>query len=266
MAEATGPFQPIDIELVRDFVARTKFATIIYTDKTGSTNDDAYKVLGDPTFAGATFVADEQTAGKGRKTGRRWISPPLTALLFTTILPVTVPATDLWAVPFWVAMAVAEGIRRACGVNVEMRWPNDLFARDRKVAGILCISRVNGATAHVGCGVGINCARPQGYGAAGIEPPPGYLTDIARRVSRELVLAETLNAFHRRLPALRAPETVAATYAERAGLIGSRYRVRMDIDGALFEGIARGIGPDGALRLDVNGTERLVAMADARRV
>src|SRR6185312_13598754 len=101
---------------------------------------------------------------------------------------------------------------------------------DRKVGGILCISRVSGETAHVACGVGINGARPTGYGAAGIEPPPGYLIDIARRVSRELVLAETLTAFHRRLPALRAPATIAATYAERAGLSGSRYRVRMDID------------------------------------
>lgn len=266
MAEATAPFRPIDIELVREYVANTRFATIIYTDKTGSTNDDAYKLLGNPQFAGATFVADEQTAGKGRKLGRRWIAPPGTALLFTTILPLTLPATELWAVPFWVAMAVADGIRRACGVNIEMRWPNDLFARDRKVGGILCISRIVGDVAQVGCGVGINGARPSGYGAAGIEPPPGYLTDIARRVSRELVLAEILTAFNRRLPGLRAPATIAATYAERAGLIGTRYRVRMDIDGALYEGIARGLGPDGALRLDINGTEKLIALADARRV
>ncbi len=266
MAEAGPPFRPIDIELVRDFVDGTRFSNIIYTEKTGSTNDDAFKVLGQPQYAGTTFVADEQTAGKGRKSGRRWIAPPGTALLFTTILPLTLPTSDLWAVPFWAALGVAEGIRRSCAVNIDLRWPNDLFVRDRKVGGILCISRVMGDVAHVGCGIGINGARPVGYGASGIEPPPGYLLDVARRVSRELILTETLNAFHRRLPALRSPETIAGTYAERAGLLGARYRVRMDIDGALFEGTARGLGPDGALRLEVGGTERLIALADARRV
>jgi BirA family transcriptional regulator, biotin operon repressor / biotin---[acetyl-CoA-carboxylase] ligase len=266
VAEASPPFLPIDIELVRDFVHNTRFANIIYTEKTGSTNDDAFKVLGQAQYAGTTFVADEQTAGKGRKLGRRWIAPPGTSVLFTTILPLTVPASELWAVPFWVALAVADGIRRSCAVNVDLRWPNDLFVRNRKVGGILCISRVSGDLAHVGCGVGINGAPPRGYGAAGIEPPPGYLLDVARRVSRELVLSEILVAFNRRLAALRSPSTIASTYAERAGLIGSRYSVRMDIDGALFEGTARGLGPDGALRLEVGGSERLIALADARRV
>lgn len=267
MAEVTAPFRPLDVELVRDAVDDTRFATVVYAAKTGSTNDDAYKVLASPPLAGATFVAEEQTAGRGRKTGRRWIAPPGTGLLFTTILPAQIPASNLWAVPFWVALCVADGIRRATTLAVDLRWPNDCFWGGRKVAGILCVSRVSGDRAFVGCGVGINCIRPAGYGAAGIDPPPGYLTDGARRgVSRELVLTETLLAFNRRLPALSAPETVAATYAERARLAGTRYHVKMDIDGSEYAGIARGIGSDGALRLEVDGIERLISLADARRI
>jgi BirA family biotin operon repressor/biotin-[acetyl-CoA-carboxylase] ligase len=265
VAEATAPFRPLDVELVRDVVDDTRFATVVYAAKTGSTNDDAYKVLSSPPLAGATFVAEEQTAGKGRKTGRRWIAPPGTSLLFTTILPVQIPASNLWAVPFWVALCVADGIRRATALTIDLRWPNDCFLGVRKVAGILCISRVNGERAHVGCGVGINCVRPSGYGAAGIDPPPGYLTDGARRgVSRELVLAETILSFNRRLAALSPPATIAATYTERARLNGARYHVKMDIDGSEYRGIARGIGPDGALRLEVDGAERLISLADAR--
>lgn len=267
MADVTAPFRALDVELVRDAVFNTRFQTVVYTPKTGSTNDDAYKVISSAPLAGATFVAEEQTAGKGRKIGRRWIAPAGTGLLFTTILPIQVPTPNLWAVPFWVALCVADGIRRATALTIDLRWPNDCFLGARKVAGILCISRVNGDRAFVGCGVGINCVRPTGYGAAGIDPPPGYLTDGVRRgVSRELVLAETILAFNRRLAALSSPETIAATYTERARLNGARYHVKMDIDGANYEGIARGIGPDGALRLEVDGNERLISLADARRL
>lgn len=265
MAEASAPFRPLDLEPVRDVIADTRFPTVIYALQTASTNDDAYKVLGNAAVAGTTFVAEEQTAGKGRKTGRRWIAPPGTGLLFTTILPEMLPASHLWAVPFWVALCVVDGIRRATAIDIDLRWPNDCFLGNRKVAGILCISRVAGERAHVACGVGINVVRT--HAAAGIEPPPGYLTDAAQRgISRELILAEIIVAFNRRLPALRSPETIAATYAERARLVGARYRVRMDIDGSQYDGIARGIGPDGALRLDVDGHERLISLADARRI
>jgi BirA family biotin operon repressor/biotin-[acetyl-CoA-carboxylase] ligase len=265
VAEASAPFRPLNLEPVRDVIDGTRFPTVVYTAKTGSTNDDAFNVLGNTSVGGTTFVAEEQTAGKGRKTGRRWIAPAGTALLFTTVLPESVPSANLWAVPFWVALCVSDGIRRATALNIDLRWPNDCFLGNRKVAGILCISRVGGERAYVGCGVGINVVRPAGYGAAGIEPPPGYLTDAATRgISRELILAEIIVAFDRRLPALRSPETIATTYAERARLNGTRYRVKMDMDGSQYDGIARGIGPDGALRLEVDGVERLVSLADAR--
>jgi hypothetical protein len=73
-------------------------------------------------------------------------------------------------------------------------------------------------------------------------------------------------AFERRLPSLERPATVARTYEERARLAGSPYRVRLDSDGSELDGIARGLGPDGTLRLDVGGTEHQISLADARRL
>jgi BirA family biotin operon repressor/biotin-[acetyl-CoA-carboxylase] ligase len=255
------------MEPILDVVDDTRFANVQYVAKTGSTNDDAQKVLGTAQAAGKTFVAEEQTDGKGRRTGRRWIAPPGTSLLFTTVLPDPLPATDLWVVPFWAALCVGDGIRRASGLGIELRWPNDCFVRTGKVAGILCVSRVSGERAHVAVGVGINVARPVGAAAPRIDPPAGYVVECAPRpVSRELILAETLLAYNRRLRALSSPDVIARTYGERAGLDGARYRVRMDIDGRELDGIARGIGPDGALRLEVAGSEQLISLADARRL
>lgn len=265
MPEETAPFRPLDVAHVRAALTGSLFADVRYEARTGSTNDDATPLLSRGDALGTTLVAEEQTAGRGRKAGRSWIAPPGTGLLFTTILPASLPARDLWAVPFWVALCVADGIARACAVHVDLRWPNDVFVKNGKVAGILCISRVAGDVAHVGCGVGINVF-PAAGALAAIEPPPAFLSAAARDVQREAVLAEILLAFERRLASLHAPAAVARTYEERAALPGSRYRVRIDRGEVELEGVARGLGPDGALRLDVGGTEHAISLADAQRL
>jgi BirA family biotin operon repressor/biotin-[acetyl-CoA-carboxylase] ligase len=263
--EETAPFRPLDVAHVRAALAGTLFGDIRYQAKTGSTNDDASVLLARGDALGTTLVAEEQTAGRGRKAGRSWIAAPGSALLFTTILPASMPASDLWAVPFWVALCVADGIMQACAVHADLRWPNDLFVRNRKVAGILCTSRVSGGVAHVACGVGINVISTAGAHVA-IEPPPAFLSDVAPTVRREVVLSEVLTAFERRLASLHAPAAVARTYEERAGLVGAPYRVLVDGESLELDGIARGLGPDGALRLDVGGVEQAISLADARRL
>jgi BirA family biotin operon repressor/biotin-[acetyl-CoA-carboxylase] ligase len=264
--EETAPFRPLDVAHVRTALSGSLFADVRYLPRTGSTNDDATPLLARSDALGTTLVAEEQTAGRGRKPGRTWIAPPGTGLTFTTILPATLPAADLWAVPFWVALCVADGIARACAVHADLRWPNDLFIHDRKVAGILCVSRVAGDVAHVGCGVGINVFRPGASELTAIDAPPAFLADAAPHVLREVVLAEVLLAFERRLSAMHSPAAVARTYEERAALPGARYRVRVDLGEVELEGIARGLGPEGALRLDVGGIEHAISLADARRL
>ncbi len=265
MPDETAPFRPLDVAHVRTALAGTLFGDVRYVVKTGSTNDDAAALLARGDALGTTLVAEEQTAGRGRKAGRSWIAAPGSGLLFTTILPATMPASDLWAVPFWVALCVADGIMRACAVHADPRWPNDLFVRNRKVAGILCISRVAGDVAHVACGVGINVIPAAGAHVA-IEPPPAFLSDAAPSVRREVVLSEVLAAFERRLASLHAPAAIARTYEERAALAGAAYRVLVDGESLELDGIARGLGPDGALRLDVGGVEQAISLADARRL
>ncbi|MGA2392125.1 MAG: biotin--[acetyl-CoA-carboxylase] ligase [Candidatus Lustribacter sp.] len=266
MPEETAPFRPLDVAHVRAALDGSMFADVRYQVRTGSTNDDALPLLARSDALGTTLVADEQTAGRGRKADRSWIAAPGTALLFTTILPAALPAADLWSVPFWVALCVADGISRACPVQAELRWPNDLFVQNRKVAGILCTSRVAGDVAHVACGVGINVFHPAAGTLAAIQPPPAFLSDVAPGVRREAVLTEVLAAFERRLAALHAPQAIARTYEERAGLVGAPYRVLVDFDQTELDGIARGLGPEGALRLDVGGVEHAIALADAHRL
>ncbi|HEY4442549.1 MAG TPA: biotin--[acetyl-CoA-carboxylase] ligase [Candidatus Elarobacter sp.] len=264
MPDQTAPL--LDAGRVRDALAGTRFADVRALRETGSTNDDAAALLGDPSAAGATLVAEFQTAGRGRKAGRAWLAPAGSALLFTTILPVTVATPALWAVPFWTALAVADGIEEGCGLRVDLRWPNDLDLDGRKTAGILCTSRVAGAAALVGCGVGLNVRRPADLPAGAIVPPPAYLSDGAPHVERETVLAAILGAMDGLLETLERPAAIAEAWERRAGLRGRPYRLQLDADGAIVAGTALRLDGEGGLVIAVDGGERVVHLADARVV
>jgi BirA family biotin operon repressor/biotin-[acetyl-CoA-carboxylase] ligase len=237
---------------------------IRHQPETGSTNDDAARLLGEPGGEGVVLTADYQRAGRGRR-ARGWIAPAGSSLLFTAILPRTLATADLWAVPFWTALGVAEGIERACGVRVDLQWPNDLLLGGRKCCGILCISRVAGERAWAGCGVGLNVLRPAADDRTleEISPPPAFLSDH-RPAERGAVLDAILAAFTRRLRELDTPGAIAREWEARAGLAGTPYRLLVDGSSEPFEAVAQSIAPDGGLIVIHDGRERTIALADAR--
>ena len=232
--------------------------------ETGSTNDDAAPLLGTPGGAGTVLLADFQRAGRGRH-ARAWVAPPGSSLLFTALLPESIASDTLWAVTFWAALGVADGIEAATGVRVDLQWPNDLLLGGRKCCGILCVSRVTGDRAWLGCGVGLNVARPLDDGSiAAVTPPPAFLSDENPSVDRRRVLDAILTSFEGRLPELRQPQEIARAWEARAALAGTAYRLLVDGEAEPLEAAARRIGDDGGLVVETNGVERSIALADAR--
>lgn len=232
--------------------------------ETDSTNDDAVPLLGLPEHAGLVLWADFQRAGHGRR-ARNWVAPPGSSLLVTTLLPRAVASEHLWAVPFWTALGVADGIEAATGLRVALQWPNDLLLDGRKCCGILCVSRVIGERAWVGCGTGINVVRPSDDAdLAAIEPPPAFLSDHAPGVDRRSVLDAMLNAYTGLLGELDRPDAIAQAWERRASLDGTRYRILLDGEPEPFDATARRLGPDGALIVERDGMEQRIALADAR--
>ncbi len=234
--------------------------------ETDSTNDDALPLLGMPEHAGLVLSADYQRAGKGRR-ARTWIAPPGSSLLVTAILPRAVRTDALWAVPFWTALGVADGIEAATGLRVTLQWPNDLLLDGKKCCGILCVSRVVGKHAWVGCGTGINVRRPVGDATlAEIDPPPAFLSDAAAGVERARVLDAILGAYAASLNDLEHPAEIARAWEQRATLDGTPYRILLDGEANPFVAIARRIAADGALVVEHDGIERRISLADARVV
>jgi len=115
--------------------------------ETASTNADA--ICGAPWDV---FTADFQTAGRGRL-GHKWLSEPGENLIMSAVVPVGGLAADHAAtLPLAVGLAVADGL--APWTDVALKWPNDIMAGDRKIAGILCERHGDNVVAGVGVNVG----------------------------------------------------------------------------------------------------------------
>ena len=240
-----------------------RFTRISRVAVTGSTNDDMARMLGEERARGLTLVADYQEQGAGRK-GRSWLAPPGTALLCTIALPDPLPAADLWAVPFWAALITGEALSELGAQNV-LQWPNDVLMDGRKVAGILCISRVTGEYAWAGCGIGINVRRPDNPEAiAGIVPPPAYVSDVVGDADRALVLQTLLQRADARYDDLAQPERILNAWEQAARVPGARYRILLDGESEPFEATALRLSTGGALVVDHDGAQREITLADAR--
>jgi BirA family biotin operon repressor/biotin-[acetyl-CoA-carboxylase] ligase len=251
-----------DEAAVRVRIAATRFSRLRYLRETDSTNDVATRELSVSARRGSIILAEYQRQGRGRR-GRRWVAPPGSALTFTAILPDALPTASLWAVPFWSALSVAEGVAAASGVALELQWPNDLLIAGRKVCGILGTSHVAGVTSWAACGVGLNVHRPPSD-AAEVDAGAAFLRDVAPNAGREDVFVAIVHAMDGRLTTLADPAAVARAWEERAHLAGTPYRILVDGEREPFEGRALRLGSQGALVVDVAGREREIAMADAR--
>jgi BirA family biotin operon repressor/biotin-[acetyl-CoA-carboxylase] ligase len=250
-------------EKTRAALAGTIFGDVRYTSRTQSTNDDALRLLEDSENSGVTIVTGFQTRGRGRR-GRHWIASPGSALLFTTILPVTLDSSTLWSVPFWCGLAIKDALA-VHGIQTTLQWPNDILLGDRKVAGILCVSRGIGTRAWAACGVGINLVRTNDVPYAEIKPPPAFVGDVTPIEPAEL-LTTILRSFAASLTELENADHVARRWEAAAGLRGTRYRLLVDGEPEAFEALAQRLGKLGALVVIHNGSEREIALADAKVV
>jgi BirA family biotin operon repressor/biotin-[acetyl-CoA-carboxylase] ligase len=126
---------------------------------TGSTNDDARAAAAAGAPHGAAFLADAQTAGRGRG-GHAWHSPPGENLYLSVVLRPRVPAASIAPITLAIGVAAARVARaRAGGAMIGVKWPNDVYAGGKKLAGVLVEGQLRGAeVVSLVAGVGMNVA------------------------------------------------------------------------------------------------------------
>lgn len=242
--------EPLDVEALRRRRAGARLgAAIHYFDEIGSTNNEAREraLAGCPE--GTVVLAESQTRGRGRL-GRSWVSPPyrnlyLSVVLRPTLDPAAVPQLAL--VAGWAAARAA----RAFGVDAVIKWPNDILADGRKVAGILAEMEAGpDGLAFVVLGIGVNVN-------LGLDELPDELRDkagsLAAAAGRVLprhevaarLLAELEDGYTR-----FCTGGFAALRDEWNGLscLAGR-RVRIDDASGSYEGTVVGLADDGTLEL-----------------
>ena len=208
--------------------------------RVGSTNDVATTLAEQGADEGAVVVADQQTAGRGRL-GRTWVSPPGAGIYVSVVLRPSPREAALLTIA--AGVAVADGVRSATGLEVQLKWPNDAHVNGRKLAGILA----EGAPSYVVLGVGINVL-PAAYPPEVARLATSIEAELGRSVDRGLLLAECLAALAARYGQVTDGDArgVVAAWRERAASTLGR-RVEWEAGGRSRIGLADDIDEDGAL-------------------
>ena len=215
-----------------------------------STNTELARQASEGAGEGLSIVADEQTAGRGRLQ-RAWSSPKGAGLYFSMLLRPTI-APDQWPlITFMAALAVGDALSEACGVNTDIKWPNDLLSGERKICGILAESVETPSGRAVIVGIGINLT-------AGAYPPEiaTVATSVAetsrRTPERETLLAALLRALSRWYSLLHevdGVDKIVAAWTSRSSYASGK-SVQVANGEEVWQGITRGVDSDGALRLE----------------
>jgi len=130
---------------------------IIHLPVTDSTNDVAKSAAQDGAEEGLVVLADRQTAGRGRM-GRTWHGSG-GSLLMSLLLRPSFPPSRIFALTMLSATAIREAVCNVCGLRCDLKWPNDLLLRGKKLGGILTEASFRGEQidyAIVGIGLNIN--------------------------------------------------------------------------------------------------------------
>jgi BirA family transcriptional regulator, biotin operon repressor / biotin---[acetyl-CoA-carboxylase] ligase len=216
---------------------------LVHLDVTGSTNDHARLLAQAGAAAGTVVLAEEQTAGRGRQ-GRSWSAPRGRALTLSIVLRPQQQALAM--LPLATPLAVCEACEQVAQVRCAIKWPNDVLADSRKLAGILIESRPREGWAVVGIGLNVDTT---------VEELGPELESIATSLriasgaeaDRERALDALLDSLAARVgpAAAQDGDALLAAYRERDALIDRP--IHWTAGGRTLEGRAAGIDEQGNL-------------------
>lgn len=243
-----------DLDGLEAELAQTVFAgKLHFAPVTDSTNNDALAAARAGAPHGSVWFADEQRAGRGRG-GNAWRSAPGEGLYVSTLLRLAIPTDRLLLLPLAAGLAAAQAIRSAAGLDIDLRWPNDLLIGERKAGGILVEAKSeNSGAAFAVVGIGINVHQRE------FEPglaTPATSLDLAsgRAVNRQALLVALLRALDHEANELGDPATAQAIPA-RVEAASTWVRGRaVEVHGPqACAGVTAGLDEHGFLLVDTVG-------------
>ena len=239
-----------DLSALEKVLAGTIFAgKLHFFPSTGSTNSDALAAARNGAPHGSVFLADEQTAGRGRG-DHRWHSAAGEGLYVSVLLRPTISVEHLPLIPLAAGLGAAQAIRSAADLDLELRWPNDLLIGNRKAGGILVESKTEtGKVTFVVIGIGINVHQRDFDSELAT---PATSLDIASGgvISRQTLIIALLESLQQETWGLHDPAVVAAIPARVAKMSSWIWDRRVEVHGPqACIGITAGLDKHGFLRV-----------------
>lgn len=263
-----SPDTLIPAEIQAELGTRLIGREVVYFEETDSTNIRAHELAEAGAVDGTVVVAEQQSAGKGRR-GRQWVSPPGVNLYTSVLLRPSIQPRFAPQFTFLAAVAAARAIAEVSGLRPRVKWPNDVLLSGKKVAGLLNEMSAETESLHyviLGIGVNLNMDADQ-FPADLRYPATSVALERGGAVSR-LTFARVLyrhldDLYHLYLQKGFAP--VIKAWEDLFDLMGQA--VEVDFEDHILRGRVEGLDPDGALLLRLpDGTLERVLAGDVRPV
>jgi len=229
-----------------------------------STNAEAKILAEEGCPEGTLVVAEEQTAGKGRK-GREWTSPKQAGIYATLVLRPTLPLEDTPLLTLLTAIVTTEAIIATTDVIPTIKWPNDILLNGKKIAGILTeVSSEVDRVEYALIGIGLNVNTPsRKLPKRPIYPASSLKAETGTKHNRAELLAKWLEIFESEYNQLLAGNRTQLLdhWKKLANIIGKKATITRVND--RISGTIKDIDTDGALLLQTkNGNTQRILSGD----
>ena len=261
--------QKLDLDALQTSLAGTIFEDKLHLfPSIESTNTHAMQEAVKGAPHGSVYISEEQTAGRGRG-DHAWHSEPYSGIYVSVLLRPQLAAADgLW-LSLATGLAVQRAIENVTGLVTDIRWPNDLLFRGRKVGGILMemiseTSRIR----HVVIGIGINVNQSE-FPAKLSSGATSLRLETDRSIMREDLLISTLHCLNGEFDAMILPDNFAAACVGILGRLETKStwirgkEVFVDEAGG-YTGVTAGLDEKGFLRVQTDDGVRRVLSGGVR--
>ncbi|MEB5974902.1 bifunctional biotin--[acetyl-CoA-carboxylase] ligase/biotin operon repressor BirA [Pantoea dispersa] len=243
-----APIQLLNEEKILAHLHQADLAVIPVIDSTNQYLLDRMDQLN----SGYACIAEYQQAGRGRR-GRKWFSPFGANLYMSMYWRLEQGPAAAMGLSLVIGIVMAEVIQSLGAADVRVKWPNDLYLQDRKLAGILVeLTGKTGDAAQIVMGAGINLVM-RGEGTAEINQGWINLQEAGIEINRNELAARLINSLREALP-LFERDGLAPFVGRWEALDNFIHRpVKLLIGDREVHGIARGIDKQGGLLLEQEG-------------
>lgn len=223
---------------------------ILFYETVGSTNTIAAELAEKGAQEGTVVLADSQEKGRGRL-GRHWVSPPGVNIYTSIILRPKIKPKDVTLLTIMAAVACTAALRKVTGLDISIKWPNDLTVSDKKIGGIL--TELKTTPDKIVCaitGIGINVNMDSNAFHDDIKQiATSVKNETGKLYQREVIITEVFNEishWYKILNAMRR-DMLLSEWQKMTSTLGKE--VQVIIGKETFIGLAESIDDEGMLNL-----------------